>query len=288
MDEGRGGVRIPARLIVAGLIALAGIVTYFMQSSTNPTTGEVQHVAMTEDQEIALGLQAAPRMAAEMGGAIDPASSDEARAVGQIGRQLVAESDARGSPYEGHFDFHLLDDERTINAFALPGGQIFITKALYDRLENTAQLAGVLGHEMGHVINRHAAEQMSKQQLGQSLAGAFAVGASDPDDPGRSRMAAAAAMMANKMLQLRYSRGDESEADAYGLRYMAQAGYDPEAMLGVMKVLESAGGPDGPAFLLTHPPTRDREQQIQKILDEDYAEGGKLTMGRPLPRDGGY
>ena len=195
---GGGGLRI----LIAAIIAIIGIITYYSHTEKNPVTGEKQHVAMNVDQEKALGLEAAPQMASEMGGAVDPRSDPrgDCRRYGQApGRTQRCER----SPYVGNFHFYLLADDQTINAFALPGGQIFITRALFDRLENEAQLAGVLGHEIGHVINRHAAEHMAKGQLGQMLVGAVAVGASD--DQRKGQYAAMAAMMANQMLQLKYS-----------------------------------------------------------------------------------
>src|SRR6185503_11818530 len=146
----------------------------------NPATGEYQHVALTQDQEKALGLQAAPKMAQEMGGAADPARDPDARMVSEVGSKLVRSAkQPSGSAYRDNFNFYLLNDSKTVNAFALPGGQIFITRALYNRLENEAQLAGVLGHETGHVIGRHSAEQMAKGKLGQMLAGAAGVATSD-------------------------------------------------------------------------------------------------------------
>src|SRR5699024_2750743 len=147
-----------------------------------------------------------------------------AQLVAEVGKRIVSRSDAGKSPYVGNFHFILLRDPDTINAFALPGGQVFITRGLYERLQNEAQLAGVLGHEIGHVINRHAAEHMAKGQLGGMLATAVGVGASD--NQGHGQMAAMAAAMVNQMAQLKFSRSDESEADRYGLMYMAQAGYD--------------------------------------------------------------
>ena len=151
-----------------------------------------------------------------------------------------------------NFHFHLLRDPKTINAFALPGGQIFITAGLLNRMDNEAQLAGVLGHEIGHVINRHAAQQMAKGQLGQILTVAVGVGASD--DRGGGRNAQMVAAMVNQMGQLHFSREDESEADHVGLHYMAEAGYDPSAMLDVMNILKEASkGASPPEFLATHP-----------------------------------
>jgi predicted Zn-dependent protease len=268
------------RFAVAAVIALIGIITYFSRTDVNPVTGEKQRVAINIDQEKALGLEAAPQMAAEMGGAVDPRSDPSAATVARIGSELVDKSDARKSPYVGNFNFYLLKDPNTVNAFALPGGQIFITRALYDRMSNEAQLAGVLGHEIGHVINRHAAEHMAKGQLGQMLVTAVGVGASD--DQGHGRMAAMAAMMANQMLQLKYSRNDELESDSYGLKYMAQAGYSPQAMLEVMRILkEASGGRGGPDFMATHPDPDARIEQIQAYLKE-HPPTPQLGEGKPL------
>ena len=271
------------RLIGALLIAVVGIAMYLFNTEENPVTGEKQRVAMSAEQEMALGLEAAPQMASQMGGAVDPARDPQARLVEQVGRALVQKSAASESPYAGNFNFYLLDDRKTINAFALPGGQIFITRALLDKLENEAQLAGVLGHEIGHVINRHAAEHMATGQLGQLLTLAVGVGASDRDDGGRSAQMVAA--MVNSMTQMKFSRSDESESDQYGLRYMAAAGYDPSAMLDVMRVLEEASqGNRQPEFLATHPQPATRFEEIKALLAQDYPDGipSTLTKGRSL------
>jgi predicted Zn-dependent protease len=238
---------------------------------------------MSVDQEMALGLQAAPQMAAQMGGDVSPREDPRAALVDEVGRRLVLNSDARKSPYVENFHFHLLRDPRTVNAFALPGGQVFITEGLLDQMDNEAQLAGVLGHEIGHVINRHAAQQMAKGQLGQLLTVAVGVGAGGNDDRGRNAQLAAA--MVNQMTQLRFSRSDESESDHYGLKYMAEAGYDPSAMLDVMKILKKAsGGRHPPEFLATHPLPDTRLEEIRAELKEMYPNGipSNLTKGRPL------
>lgn len=271
-----------ARYAIGLIIALVGIGMYYFRTEVNPVTGEKQHIAMTVDEEKALGLQAAPQMAQQMGGIV---ARDDPRAmlVSEVGRRIVARSDASKSPYVDNFHFHLLEDPKTINAFALPGGQIFITKALFERLENEAQLAGVLGHEIGHVIERHSAQQMATGQLGQLLTVAVGVGTSGQDDGGRKAQMAAA--MANQMMQLRYSRGDESQADSFGIKDMAQAGYDPRAMLDVMKILKEASeGNRQPEFLLTHPLPETRLQEIQRQIEEIYPDGipPDLTLGRSL------
>jgi predicted Zn-dependent protease len=282
---GRRGFNV--RWIIALIIAAIGLIGYMTQTSVNPVTGEKQHVAMSVDQEMALGLQAAPQMAQQMGGAIDPDRDSRARLVEEVGRRLVQSSNAGQSPYVANFHFYLLDDPETINAFALPGGQIFITRALFQKLDTEAQLAGVLGHEIGHVIHRHAAQHMATGQLGQMLATAVGVGASDEE--GRGRTAAMAAAMVNQMVQLKYSRGDESQSDGYGLQAMAQAGYDPTAMLDVMRVLKQASqGQRQPEFLASHPLPETRLKDIEDQIRTSYPEGipADLTQGRSLQGNG--
>jgi predicted Zn-dependent protease len=273
----------PMRWIIALVIAGIGIVTYYTSTQINPVTGEKQRVAMTVDQEKSLGLQAAPKMAQQMGGVLDPKTDPDARIVAEVGHKLVQQTEAAKSQYVGNFNFYLLDDPKTINAFALPGGQIFITRGLYNKLQDESQLAGVLGHEIGHVIHRHANEHMAKGQLGQMLVMATGVGASD--ERGRGAMAAAAAAMANQMMQLKYGRQDETESDTYGLKLMEQAGYDPRGMLAVMKVLKEAGGGRGqPEFLMSHPLPENRLQEIERVIAQRYPSGvpPTLTRGREL------
>lgn len=274
-----------ASWIVGGLIILFGVLRYLAHTQVNPVTGVSQHISMTPGQEMSLGLSAAPQMAAKMGGEANPATDPAAREVAKIGQQLATRSDAARSPYAGNFHYHLLNDPQTVNAFALPGGQVFITRALLERLDNEAELAGVLGHETGHVVWRHSAQQMEKGQLGQTVATGVAVGASS-DRNGYAE--GAAAVMANQMLQLHYSRADESQADEFGMRYMSQAGYDPQQMLGVMNVLKKleAETPGGePEMLRTHPLASTRIQRVQDLLRQnDYSEQGRIhfTTGAPL------
>jgi predicted Zn-dependent protease len=276
--------RGPSLRVIAGIvIAVIGLIIYATRVEVNPVTGKKQHIGMSVEKEEALGLQAAPEMAAKMGGAIDPAADPRARMVALVGRHIVEQSDASRSPYVGNFHFHLLNDPETVNAFALPGGQIFITRGLYDKLRDEAELGGVLGHEVGHVVGRHAAEHMAQGQLGQMLATAVGVGASDARDRGRNAMIVAS--MVNQLAQLKFTRGDESEADRFGLDYMAQAGYDPSAMLDVMEILRDVSkGSRQPEFLATHPLPESRLQEIRAILQQKYPNGipRELTRGRPI------
>jgi predicted Zn-dependent protease len=200
-----------------------------------------------------------------MGGEL-PASDPRVQEVQKMGNLLVNDTKAKKSPWK--FVFHVLADKDTVNAFALPGGQVFITLGLLNQLQNEAQLAGVIGHEMGHVIERHTAQQMSKSQLGQFFIVAVGAAASDSEGYGTNNSAAMIAGMVNQMIQLRYSRGDESEADVWGLKLMSQAGYNPYEMIKVMEILKSASGDKGhgPSFFQTHPDPDLRIEQIKAYL----------------------
>lgn len=253
------------RLIFAAVIVIISLVSYCGMSQVNPVTGEKQHIAMSPEQEVALGMQAAPGMAEQFGGE-DPDAHDQS-VVKSIGASVVRGSDASKSPYE--YDFHLLADRQTVNAFALPGGQVFITRALFDQLRSPGMVAGVLAHEVGHVVGRHSAEQMAQQQLTNGIAGAAAVATSDSRHPG----GAAVAQMVAQMVGLKFSRADESEADHFGVDYMAQAGYDPNSMISVMEVLEKTGGGGGSEFFQTHPNPANRIGKIKEEIKHDFPNG---------------
>jgi predicted Zn-dependent protease len=264
-------MRLNFRFIIALVMAAIALIGYFFNTSTNPVTGEKQHVNMSASQEIALGLQAAPQMAAEYGG-----ESRDARAVAavqQVGQRIV-QANQLDQKTEYRYQFHLLADDQTINAFALPGGQVFITMGILKNLKTEAELAGVLAHEVGHVVGRHSAEQVSKSQLTQTLSGAAAVAAYDPQNPGSSVARAAAAAMIAKLITLRFSRNDELGADDFAVKFLPNAGYDPRAMIGVMKMLESKSGGGSPAeFMSTHPNPGNRIAELEKDIQQAYPQG---------------
>ncbi|MBT2559064.1 M48 family metalloprotease [Hymenobacter sp. ISL-91] len=257
------------RYLLALLMAAFAFIPYYCNTQKNEVTGEVQHVDMSAEQEIALGLQAAPEMAAQYGG-LHPDQQARA-AVERIGQKLVQSTKASQTPYQ--FKFHLLADEKTINAFALPGGQIFITAGLLKNLTTEGQVAGVLAHEIGHVVARHSAEQVAKSKLTNGLTGAAAIGLYDPERPGTAASAAAAAMV-GKLLTMRYGREDELEADRLAVDFTPAAGYDPRAMLQVMEVLDRGNGSaNPPEFLSTHPNPGNRIQEIQRDIEADFPQG---------------
>lgn len=259
------------RIGAAIIVALIAIATYYFGTSEeyNEVTEETQRVAMTPEQEIALGLQAAPQMAQQHGG-LHPDEQDQA-VIDQIGQRLVNQTDAGDTPYQ--FEFHLLADQQTVNAFALPGGQIFMTAALASQLQSEAQIAGVLAHEVGHVVGRHSAEQMAKAQLTQGLAGAAAIAAYDPNNP-NSAGASQIAMLIGQAVNMKYGRDDELQSDELGVRFMAEAGYDPRALIEVMKILAAAGGSARPPeFFSTHPNPDNRIARIEQAIRQQYPDG---------------
>lgn len=249
---------IKGTLIVGLILAAVAFFQYYGNRQENPITGEVQHVSITPEQEIALGLQSAPQMIQQHGGLHPDQRAQEH--VKMVGNRLVSNSIARHSEYQ--YDFHLLYDSQVINAFALPGGQVFITAALYSQLENEDQLAGVLGHEIGHVIHRHGAERIAKQELTQGLTGAAVIAAGDYET------AQAAQMIAN-VISMKYGRDQELESDDFGVRLMLEAGYDAQALIGVMDILEQASnGSRQPEFMSTHPSPDNRREEIQRAIEK--------------------
>ena len=263
-----GGSWLGIRLIVALIIAAFSLFAYFSNSTYNAVTDQKQLVAMTPSQEISLGLQSAPEMENQYGG---PARDSEGQArVSRIGATLVDKTDAGKTPYK--YNFHLLADDHTVNAFALPGGQVFITEGLYKHLESDGQLACVLAHEVGHVVARHSAQQLAKQQLTQGLTGAAVIATYDPNDR-NSGNKAEMALLIGQVVSLKFGRNDELEADKLGVRFASDAGYDPRSMIGVMEILDRLAKSRTPEFFSTHPNPDHRIAKIKAEIAEKYPNG---------------
>jgi len=246
------------RLLFAVGIVLFSLVSFWNKGQTNPVTGKVQRVDMTVKEEIMMGLQSAPQMGTP--------SRDRAgqNRVVQIGEQLVSalnmDLNQRGVRNPFRFNFTLLDDRRTVNAFALPGGQIFLTEALYSQL-SPSQVAGVLGHEIGHVVERHSSEQMAKGNLIRGLVSAAGVAGGGYDS---SRIAS----YVGNVVNMKYGRSDELESDKWGVSLMAMAGYHPAAMMDVMDVLEKSSGGSTPEFMSSHPRPANRKVYIEELIKD--------------------
>jgi predicted Zn-dependent protease len=247
-----GGMKI--RLLIGVAVVAFALIKNCSNKQENPYTGTVQSITMSPEQEIAIGLQHAPAMAEQHGG-LYPDQRLQAY-IDNIGKKLVDNTIARESPYQ--FEFHLLKDGQTINAFALPGGQIFITYALLSQLENEDQVAGVLGHEIGHVLGKHSAERVAKSEMWQTISMGAEVGGG---------MGEAAGSIGQNIL-LGNGREDELESDDLGVRFMIRAGYNPYEMIEVMQVLKAAAGPNRqPEFSSTHPDPDNRMEKIKESIE---------------------
>jgi predicted Zn-dependent protease len=253
--------------IAAGLVLAASLSS---GCAVNPATGQRQLMLVSESQEIAMGQQADPGISAMFGLYDDP----ELQAyVTRLGDSLAASSERPHLPWT----FRVVDDP-IVNAFALPGGFIYVSRGIMAHFNSEAQLASVLGHEIGHVTARHSASQMSEQQLAQLglVAGAVIV----PDVAARYGVIAQQAL---GILFLKFSRDDERQADMLGFRYMTRVGYDPNempevfAMLG--RVTEAGGGRGLPVWLSTHPDPGDREQRIETLIAESGQDFSGATVG---------
>src|SRR5262245_59305910 len=181
--------------------------------ATNPVTGRREFSLVSESDEIAMGKESATQVIASMGLVPDSAVQ---RYVAGFGMQIARVSERPNLPWQ----FHVLDDP-TANAFALPGGPVFITRGILTHMNSEAQFISVLGHEIGHITAKHSVQQMSSQQLGQiGLVAAMIV------QPGLAQFGDLASQGLG-VLFLRWGRGAESQADELGFRYMVQHGYDP-------------------------------------------------------------
>ena len=267
----RSGLKM--RLILAAVIALFAIISYYGRpGDENQITGEKQRVAFVEEgDEVQMGLQAVDQMKGQFGG---PDPDRDAQAwVKRVGERLLAALDetlepgGRSNPYRDNFEFTLLADPQTVNAFALPGGQVFITRALFRDLRTEGQLAGVLGHEIGHVLERHGNERMAQQELFQGLAAAGGIAGGDAQS-------AQMAQAVTQMISMKYGREDELEADKWGVRITFLADYDPRAMIGVMEVLDRASaGQSPPEFFSTHPKPANRVAYIKALIAHEFPNG---------------
>jgi len=225
--------------------------------TTNPATGQTQLNMLSESEEIQIGQEAAPQFLKQGGGKI-PDQAVQAYVAG-IGQRLASVSERPDLPWE----FHVLNSP-VINAFALPGGKVFITRGLMEKLENEAELAGVLGHEVGHVTAQHIGQQMSRQmllQIGLQVAGAAT----------EQAWINTALGAGGNLYLLKFGRDQESQSDALGLRYMTEIGYDPRGLLGVLEVLAAQSSGGGVEMLQTHPLPSTRIDRVRELINSDFA-----------------
>lgn len=226
------------------LVMLGTVMLIPVGCTTNPATGERILTLYSWEDEKEMGASAAAGLADQFGGEVEATiPSDYVRTVGM----KLTTGVEQGVP-DLDWEFTLLNTD-VINAFALPGGKIFFTRGLAERLEDEAEMAGVLGHEIGHVTARHGNQRISTQiGFNALLVGtAVAVGVADEDSSVRQygQVAVPGLAIGGNLVLLKYGRDDESEADMLGMRYMARAGYDPSGQLRVMQVLQEASSGGG-------------------------------------------
>jgi predicted Zn-dependent protease len=218
-----------------------------------------------------MGLQADKEVQAQYGTYADTAQSVY---VAGIGKELAARSEKPDLPWT----FRVVDDA-AVNAFALPGGYVYVTRGLLTHLSTEAQLASVLGHEIGHVTGRHSAAQMSQQQL--ATVGLVAGMVARPDLAERFGGLAQSGL---GVLFLKFSRDDEREADELGYRYAGRAGYELREMPAVFRTLGglSAGSDRLPGWLTTHPDPQDRARTIEARLTAEPPPSGRVERNKYL------
>lgn len=239
--------------------------------AVNPATGERELALIGEQQEIQMGQEADGQIVAMLGTYDDPAL---AAYVQSLGEQLAAASERPHLPWT----FRVLDDP-TVNAFALPGGFVYVTRGILTHLRSEAELVGVLGHEIGHITARHTVSQISRAQLTQLGIGIGMILVPE------LRPFGDIASLGMQLLFLRYGREDEGEADMLGVRYMDRLRFDPRELAEVMRMLERASAiGDGsgrvPEWLSTHPDPGNRAQRIQQLVQEGGLDLTAVRVGR--------
>lgn len=249
------------------LFPLFALATLAAGCAVNPVTGEREFVLFTEDQEIQMGQEADQDIQVSFGEYDDPELQNW---IDEMGRALAEDSERPDLPWT----FRVLDDP-TVNAFALPGGYIYVTRGILAHFNSDAELAGVLGHEIGHVTARHGITRVSQAQLVEAALGVGMVLAPE------LRPFSEALGVGAQLLFLSYSRDAERQADDLGLRYMAREDYDPRAVARVFEMLAGASGAqDGerlPGFLSTHPDPLERRD---RILERTTGESPDFTGAR--------
>lgn len=252
------GLRGPLALLLISCLGWSGC-------SVNPATGRNQLNFFGEEAELEMGREADAEILASVGLYDDPLLQDY---IQDLGWEIAAASERPHLPWS----FKILDDP-AVNAFALPGGYVYVTRGLMTHLGSEAELASVIGHEVGHVTSRHGVNQMSKQMLASIGLGVAAI-----LDEDLARLAFVGELGLG-ILFLHHSRDDERQADDLGLRYALRAGYDPHSMIELFDVLEAVSRVEGagrlPTWLATHPDPGARRKRIEAeiaALDGDFAD----------------
>ncbi|MDQ3223820.1 MAG: M48 family metalloprotease [Gemmatimonadota bacterium] len=268
-----GSLLVPSSALLSSLLLAglgAGLVAGPLGCARNPVTGKSELSLVSESQEIQMGQEGAKEVAQSIGFYKDAQVQSY---VANIGKRMAAVSERPNLPWE----FHVVDDG-AVNAFAIPGGFIYVTRGLMSSINTEAELATVLGHEIAHVTNRHSVQQISKSQLAQLGLGIGSILSSDIAKFGQLAGAGLG------LLFLKYGRDAENQADAGGFRYALGQNYDVREMPKVFETLgrisEAGGGGRLPEWLATHPEPGNRIEHIEKMLDTVPLDQRKLIVAR--------
>lgn len=262
----------PRTLPLLSVVALFAVLPTLQGCAVNPVTGQREFSLISESQEIQLGRDADRDISSSLGVVQDEALQEY---VSEIGLRMARESERPDLPWT----VRVLDDP-IINAFALPGGYIYVTRGILAHFNSEAELAGVLGHEIGHVTARHGVRQVSRAQIAQLGLGVGTVLFPELEGVGE------AAGVGLGLLFLSYGRDAEREADDLGLRYMTREGYDPAEMAATFDMLNQAGGGgEGsgiPNWLSTHPNPLERRDRIRSRIEAGEVTGDRVDRERYL------
>ena len=242
--------------------------------AANPVTGRQQLMLVSEEKEISIDKQNSPhQFSADYGPVQDGALNGF---INQTGKRIADGSHRPHMP----FSFRVVN-ANYVNAYAFPGGSIACTRGILLSLENEAELAALLGHELGHVNARHTAEQMSKGMLTQAVVGGFSMLAGSQGALGQ--LASQLGMIGAGALLASYSRDNEREADALGMEYMVRTGYSPKGMIGLMDILRSQSEHNPSAIELmfsTHPMSDERYRTALNNSQSKYRSAANLPVYR--------
>ena len=234
------------------IVISAGIFFFFSRKTQiNPVTGKKQYIILKPHEEVALGIQSAPDIAVKFGGLYG--NTDLQNRIKNIGRKLAAVSQVSKAPYQ--FDFHVLADSQTINAFSFPGGQVFITKGLLDILKTDDELAALLSHEIGHVIARHAGEKLSEYTN-------FREFSNDTIHISEYSSEAMNEYIIN-LTNINFDDSQEVEVDHFGIIYMKASGYNPAVLPEILRKLEAQSESRQIEYIQKHPVSESRLENIQ-------------------------
>ena len=252
-------------MVVKKIIFLL-ILSFVAGCATNPITGKQELMLFGQQQDIQIGKSYAPEIEKELGGRILNATLQSY--INNVGQKIVAVSYQRQFNYQ----FTALNVETT-NAFALPGGYVFITKGMLLKLQTEAQLAAILAHEVTHVVVRDTTNAMSNQ-IGLNILISAATTEKTP------QTASAVINITRQIIDLKYSRSDEKTADLGGLQYMYKAGYNPYAMVETMEILQQESDSRPIEFLSTHPSPENRAGYISDAIKGAFFNYATLKTGK--------